>query len=63
MHGSEGPSENLNKGQKNGRRTSLFTVRSSARTWSNPDIGARKMIESTDVSHYLAIVTTPSRVE
>ena len=28
-------------------RTSLFTLLSSARTWSNPDIGARKIIAST----------------
>ena len=34
----------------NHEHTSRFTVRSSARTWSNPDIGARKMIASTRVN-------------
>ena len=34
-------------GKKGNERTSLFTLLSSARTWSNPDIGARKIIAST----------------
>ena len=36
------------KDQRTNTLTSLFTLRSSARTWSNPDIGARNMIASTE---------------